>query len=100
MGEQILPVWRIDAIEAGMRRRRAGDAEMDFFRAGIAHHLHDFLRSRATHDGIVHQHHALAFQLRAIGIVLQAHAQMSDAIRRLDECAPDIMIADDAELER
>ena len=73
---------------------------MHFRRPAIAHHLHDFLRGRAPHDRIVHQHHALALKLRPIGIVLEAHAQMPDAVRRLDEGAADIVVADDTELER
>jgi microcystin-dependent protein len=33
-----------------------------FARAGLPHHAHDLAAGGAAHDGIVHQHHALAFQ--------------------------------------
>ncbi len=36
----------------------------------------------------------------AVGVVLQPHAEFADRLCRLDEGAPDIMVADDAEFER
>src|SRR4029078_603983 len=36
----------------------------------------------------------------AVGVVLQPHAEMANMIGRLDEGPSDIVIADDAELER
>ena len=36
---------------------------------------------------------------RAVGIMLQPHAEFAHRLLRLDEGAPDIMVADDAELE-
>ena len=38
--------------------------------------------------------------MRAVGVVLQPHAEMADLVGRLDEGAADIVVADDAELER
>ena len=64
------------------------------------HHLDDLDRGGAAHDQIVDQDHALAGEVGAAGVVLQAHAQMADLLGRLDKGAPDIMVADDAELER
>src|SRR5262249_45825082 len=63
-----------------------------------AHHLHDLGRGRAPHDRVVDQNDALALDHRAIGAVLQANAELADLLGRLDEGAPDIVIADDAEL--
>jgi hypothetical protein len=67
--------------------------------AGFAHHLDDLGRGRAAHDGIVDQDDPLAFDIGAVGVVLQLDAEMADLIGRLDEGAADIMVADDAELE-
>ena len=72
---------------------------MHLARAGVAHHLHDLHRGRAAHDRIVDQDHPLAGHHGAIGAVLQAHADLAHRLRRLDEGAADIVIADDAELE-
>ena len=36
---------------------------------------------------------------RAVGVVLQPHAEVADLLRRLDEGAADVVVADDAELE-
>ncbi len=69
-------------------------------RAGVAHHLHDLEAGRAAHDRIVDQHDALARDQRAIGIVLELDAEVADLVARLDERAPDIVRADDAEFER
>ena len=73
---------------------------MHLGRAGIAHHLHDLLGGGAAHDAVVHQHDALAGDVRAVGVVLQAHAEMADLVGRLDEGAADIVVADDAVFER
>ena len=67
---------------------------------GLAHHPHDLDAGRAAHDRIVDQHDALAGDHRAVGVVLQAHAEFADRLGRLDEGPPDIMVADDAEFER
>ena len=72
---------------------------MHFARAGIAHHFDDLHRSGAAHDRIVDQYHALAVDMDAVGVVLQAHAEMADMVGGLDEGAADIVVADDAELE-
>ncbi len=81
-------------------RRRAGDAHVHLRRAGLADHLHDLQRRRAAHDGIVDQHDALAREHVAVGVVLQADAHVADGVGRLDERAPDVVVADDAEIER
>ena len=73
---------------------------MHLARARFAHHLHDLDAGGAAHDRIVDQHDALAVDDGAVGVVLQAHAEFADRLGRLDEGAPDVMVADDAELER
>ena len=99
-GEQLVALGRVDAVEVGMGDRRRGDAEMHLARAGVAHHLHDLDAGGAAHDRIVDQHDALALDHGAVGVVLHAHAELADRLGRLDEGAPDIVVADDAEFER
>ena len=48
---------------------------------------------------VVDQHDALAVDHGAVGGVLEPHAKLTDVLGRLDEGAPDIVVADDAELE-
>ncbi len=43
VGQQIVGVGRVHAIEAGMGGGRRGHAEMHLGGAGIAHHRHDLL---------------------------------------------------------
>src|SRR5690606_11822344 len=85
--------------EAGVGRGRAGNPHMHFLGAGGTHHLDDLPRGGAAHDAVVHEDDALALDVHAVGVVLQLHAQIADRIRRLDEGAADIVVADDAELE-
>src|SRR5690606_18471705 len=99
-GQQLRSFRRIDAVVATMPGRRAGDAEMHFPGAGVAHHLDDLHRRRAAHDGIVDQHDALAFDQLAVRVVLALHTRMAGAVRRLDEGAADIVRADNTEFER
>ena len=97
-GQQLILLGRVDAVIVRMGDRRRGDAEMHLAGAGVAHHLHDLHRRGAAHDGVVDQHDALAGDHGAVGAVLQPHAELADLLGRLDEGAPDIVVADDAEL--
>ena len=49
---------------------------------------------------IVDEHDALALDDRAVGVVLHANAEFANRLGRLNEGAPDIMVANDAEFER
>jgi hypothetical protein len=97
--QQLAALGRIDAVEAGMRRGWRGNAHMHLARAGLADHLDDLPAGGAADDRIVNQDHPLGLQHRAIGGVLQLHAEMADVVGRLDERTADIVVADDTELE-
>ena len=73
---------------------------MHFARAGLAHHADDLAAGGAAHDGIVHQNHALAFQQVAHRVQLELHAEIADRLRRLDERAAHVVIADQRLPER
>src|SRR5438045_8558065 len=79
---------------------RAGDPTVHVARARMTDHRGALGRGRGAHDRIVDKDHALAFEVGTVGVVLEAHAQMADLVGRLDKGAPDIMVADDPELER
>src|SRR6266446_6566793 len=83
-----------------MNDRRRRKAEMDLARAGVAHHADDLFRGGAAHQRIVDQDDALALDRGAVRIVLHAHAEFAHALGRLNEGASDVMVSDDAELER
>ena len=68
--------------------------------AGGAHHLHDLAAGRAAHDRIVDQHHALAREDALDRVELHLHAEVADRLRRLDEGAADVVIADQPEAQR
>src|SRR5580704_6753944 len=98
-GQELVALGRVDAVETRIGRGRRGDAHMHLASAGLAHHLDDLHRGGAAHDRIINQDHALAVDQAAVGVVLQAHAEMADSVDRFDEGAADIVVADDAELE-
>ena len=73
---------------------------MHFARARAAHHADDLARGGAAHDRIVHQNHALAFQQMAHRVQLQLDAEVANGLRRLDERAAHVVIADQRLAER
>ncbi len=73
---------------------------MHLLGAGLADHVDDLGRCGAANDAVVDQDDALAFDRCPVGVVLQLHAEMPDLVGRLDEGAPDIVVANDPELER
>src|SRR5947208_16191189 len=83
-----------------MNDRRRSQPEVDLARAGVAHHADDLLRGGSSHQRVVDQDDALAFDRGAIGRMLHAHAEFAHALRRLNEGAADLMVSNDAEFER
>src|SRR3546814_14311891 len=99
MRQQLGPFRRVDAVEAAMPGRRAGDAHMHFLGARFAHHLHDLERSRAADDGIIDQDDALALYQGALGVMLQLPPQMAALVARPDAGDADLVREADAEVE-
>src|SRR5690349_13421667 len=97
--DQLFARRRVDAIEAGRDGRRTTDADVDFARAGPPHYLPDLLRGRAAHDRIVNQPDPLPFDQVAHGIELHLDAEVAYGLFRLDEGAPDVVVAHQAEAE-
>ena len=91
---------RIDAVETRRHGRRTADAQVHFGGAGGPHHLDDLAAGGAAHQRIVDQHDALAREDALHRIELHLHAEMPDRLRRLDERAADIVIADQPEAQR
>ncbi len=98
--EELFAFRRVDAVIAGMRGGRRGDAHVHFAGAGGADHFDDLAAGGAADNRIVDQDDALAFQDGAVGGMLHLHAEISNVVGRFDEGAADIVVADDAEVER
>src|SRR5580704_2524344 len=73
---------------------------MDSRSSRAPHHLDDFDRGRAAHNRIIDENDSLVLQVGPARVVLEAHTQVADLIGRLNEGPPDVMVADDPELER
>ena len=61
---------------------------------GLPHHADDLTAGGSAHDGIVDQNDALAFEQTAHRIELELHAEIANGLRRLDERAAHVVIAD------
>ena len=90
---------RVHAVEAGRDGGRATDAQVDFLRAGGAHHADDLAAGGAADDGVVDEDDALAFEQIAHRVELELDAEVAHALLRLDEGAADVVVADEAEVE-
>ena len=97
--DQLAARGRVDAVVAGVHGRRRGDAHVHLARAGLPQHADDLARGRAAHDRVVDQHDALALDDLAHRVQLDLDAEVADRLLGLDERAPDVVVADEAEPE-
>src|SRR5215469_10856916 len=91
---------RVDSIEAGPLRGRAGDAHVDLSRPGVANHPNDLAGGRASHDRVIDDDHALAPKHGLDRAQLEADSEVTDAVLRFDEGPPDVVRPDEPHLER
>ena len=98
-GDQLFARRRVDAVVARAGDRRRADAHVHLARAGAAHERDETARRRAAHDRVVDHHDALAVEDLANRIVLHLHLRVAAGLRRLDERAAHVVIADQRELE-
>src|SRR5215813_1923421 len=94
--DELLARRRVDAVVARPLDGRGGDAHVHLAGARRPHHLDDLAARRPAHDGIVHDHHALARQHLAVGVELDLDAEVADALLRLDERASYVVVAHEA----
>ena len=67
---ELAALGRVDAIEARMHGRWAGNAHMHFLGAGLAHHFDNLARGGAANDAVIDENNAFTFKLLAVGVVL------------------------------
>src|SRR5206468_1281327 len=79
--------------------RRTTDAHVDFLRTHFANHTNDLTAGRAADDGVVDEHNTFALDEAADRIQFQFYAEVADGLRRLDERAADVMIANETHAE-
>ena len=65
--------------EARPRHGRLGDAHVDLGGSRLAQELHQLLRGVAAHDGVVHDHEALALDRALEGVELQPDALLAQS---------------------
>ena len=99
-GHELLPRREINPEKAGMHGRRAGDPDMDFPRTGHAQHGDPAARRIAPDNGIIDHHHPFApDDVRHNG---QLHIHAGRPLRgvRHNKGAADIVVADEAVVQR
>ena len=69
---------------------------MDLSGAGVAERLHDLAGGGAPHDGVVHDHHALAADRVRQRVELQPDASLAKHGGWLDERPPDVAVLHEA----
>src|SRR5690606_31785039 len=57
-------------------------------------HFDDLSTRRPTNQGVIHDNDALSLENFGNRVELYLHPKMADRLLRLNECAPDIVIAD------
>src|SRR5213594_3793258 len=95
-GDELFFCGRIDAVVARGNSGWATDADVDFFGTGFADHANDFAGGGTADDGVVDENDALTFDEAAHGVELELDAEIADSLRRFDEGAADVVIADEA----
>src|SRR5207302_892654 len=90
---------RVDPVKTRRDGRRTRDAHVYFFRAGVADHAHDLFAGSAAHNGIVNQDNTFSFEHAAHRIQLELYSEVAHRLRRLDEGASHVVIADQAKAE-
>ena len=82
----------VEPVEARPPVRRRRHAEVHLGRAGLAQHADDLARRGAAHDRVVDDDDALALDVLAQRIELDAHAAAALLLARLDERAADVTV--------
>ena len=98
-GDELRRPRRVDAVVAGAGGRRRGDAKVHLRRARRANEPDDLLARGPAHERIVDHHHARPPQHFGLGVQFDLHAEVANALARLNEGAADVVVADDAEFE-
>src|SRR5687768_9303639 len=72
---------------------------MNFARARLANEGDEAATGRTAHEGIIDDDTAFALEHFAHRVVLDAHAEIATLLRRMNERASDVVIANESELE-
>src|SRR5665213_3446221 len=97
---QVLAVWSVDPVVARTCNGGRADTHVHFGSTSTAYHGNEAASSRSANDGIVYHYYAFAFEDFAHGIVLHLDLGVPASLFRLDERAPDIMVANEGEFVR
>src|SRR5688572_17931753 len=99
-GDQLAAARCIDTVEAGRHRGWTADPQVHFLGACRPHHLHDLAARRAAHQRVVYQHDTPAVEDALHRVEFDLDAEVANRLRRLDEGAADIVIANQAKTQR
>ena len=95
-GDQVFFVGDVGAEIAGVGERRGADAVVYLGGASLAQQADGAGTGGAAHDGVIHQHDALALDRGGDGVQLDADAALALGLAALNEGAADIFVLDKA----
>src|SRR5689334_12858181 len=95
-GEQVGALAGVEAVEARPAVRRRAHAEVHFRRAGLAEQRDDLASGGAAHDRVFDDNQALALDVVAQRVELDAHTRAALFLARLDERAADVTVLHEA----
>src|SRR5687768_2091847 len=99
-GDQLVAIGRVDAVIARARDGRGADAHVHLASACCANHRYEPFCCRTANNRIVHHYDALPIEHLAHRVVLHLHLGVATGLRRLNERAADVVIANQSQLER
>src|SRR5262249_37358888 len=99
-GDQFFARRRVHAVVARRNGGRAGDSDVHFSGAGFADHADDFAAGGSSYDRVVHQNNAFTLHEPADSSQLELDPEIADRLRRLNEGAADVVVADQAHAKR
>src|SRR3954454_12163007 len=92
VGDELGERGEVDAVEARPLHRWRGDADVYLGRPGLAQHAHDGPLGVAADDRVVDDDDPLAGDRGAERVELEADAELTDRVGRLDEGAADVRV--------
>ena len=96
VSDQIVVLSHIHTHETGVADGRAGDAQVNFTRSGVAQHLQQRARRIAAHNAVIDHHQAAVTHIFFDHVEFQRHTLLAQRVGRLDKSAPNIAVLDEA----
>ena len=96
---QLAALGKVDAVHTGVDVGRAAHQDVYLLGSGLLEGGDPGLAGRAAHDGVIHDHHALAAHQIGNEVEFHPHVEVADELRGLQEASAHVVIAHEGHLE-